>query len=353
MFLAVIFSGYAIAEVLLFRSGIYARYLDPDHAAAGYVERVFYSEVHRPPSGKKDILVIGSSRVEEGFSAKVANQQNADDPYWFVNFGIPAAGDRIWYYLVRDLDPHRDRYAGIAIPIDDYADPDDYEDVADRSSEMLLVVNRIRAADILPYVLSFTTWRSRLEVLRGVTMKGVGYQADFQHLVEHPVRRLQRIADVRAHEAQERYDYGGMQHSLAGLHVNWSNESAVFPAAMPATQRRDLEGIFFHRPPQKGMNRRFEVRWLGALVDLYRTSSTRIILFQVPRGPAPRPVSLAHLSWTVVDDLRKRPWVSVIDGKAFTDLERPELFGDPVHLNADGRKLFSPRLANAVRAALR
>lgn len=352
-FLGVLLAGYLLGEVLLFRSGFYARYLDPDRAAGGYVERVLYSEVHRPRSGKKEILVIGNSRIAEGFSAKIANQQDARDPFWFVNFGIPSTGDRVWYYLVRDLDPHRDRYAAIAIPIEDYADPDDYEDIADRVSEMLLLVNRIRLPDIVPYTLSFSTWKARLEVFRGMTIKGIIYQKDFQQFLEHPSRRLQRISEVHAQEARDRYNYGGMKRSLAGLQVDWTNEKIVFPETMSEKQRRDLTGIIFRRPVQRQRIRAFEVRWLGALVDLYRGSQTRIVLFQVPRGPAVRPTPLVHLSWTITDDLRKRPWVSVIDGHAFEDMERPEWFADDLHLNADGRREFSPRLADAVRSVLR
>lgn len=351
--LGVLLTGYLTAEILLFRSGFYARYLDPDRSAAGYLERVLYSEVHRPRSGKKDILVIGNSRIAEGFSAKIANQQDPRDPFWFVNMAIPSTGDRVWYYLVRDVDPHRDRYAAIVIPIEDYADPDDYEDIADRVSEMLLLVNRIRLSDILPYTLSFTTWKARLEVFRGMTINGIVYQTDFQQFLEHPTRRLQRIAEVHAREALDRYNYGGMKRSLAGVQVDWTNETIVFPQGMSEKQRRDLTGIIFRRPAQRQMARAFEVRWLGALVDLYRGSRTRIVIFQVPRGPAVRPTPLVHLPWTIADELRKRPWVSVIDGHAFEDMERPELFADDLHLNADGRREFSPRLADAVRSVLR
>ena len=351
-FLAVLLGAYALGEILIFHSGFYARFLEPDLSATGYLERILYSEVHRQPTGKKEVLVVGNSRMAEGFSAKIANQYKPGDGYWFVNFGVSGTGDRVWYYLVRDVDPHRNRYAAIVIPIDDYDDPDDYEDVADRASEMPLLANRLGIADIIPYTLSFTTWKSRIQVFRGALIEGVTYQRDFQQFFEHPTRRLKRVADFRAHGAQARYDYGGMNKSLAGLKVDWTNERVTFPTGMPEDQQRDYTSRFFSRPPQLGRNRAFEVRWLGALVDLYRNSKTRIIIFQAPRNPAPRPVSLAHLPWTIVDNLRERPWVSAIDHDTFEDLERGKFFADHVHLNSTGRKLFSPRLADAVKARL-
>ncbi len=117
--------------------------------------------------------------MAEGFSAKLANQYKPQDGYQFVNFAVSGTGDRVWYYLVRAVDPQRNRYAAITIPIDDYDDPDDYEDVADRVSEMPFLINRLRLTDILPYTLSFTNWKSRLQVFRGLIFEGTVYQRDF------------------------------------------------------------------------------------------------------------------------------------------------------------------------------
>ncbi len=132
--------------------------------------------------------------------------------------------------------------------------------------------------------------------------------------------------------------------------VDWVHHTVTFPSDMPEQQRQDLTNTFFSQPPQKGMNRAFEVR---AGWEHWSTSTGapihRIILIQAPRSPAPRPAPPGHLTWTAVDQLCKRPWVSVIDRHAFEDLEKPELFADHVHLNAEGRQWFSPRLAEAIQ----
>jgi len=350
-FLATLLAGYLCADVVLFRSGFYARYLEPQYSATGSLETTLAMERRRPSSGKREILMVGNSRIAEGFSAKIADQQQPQTGFHFSNFAVPGTGNRVWYYLVRDVDPHRNRYAALAIPLDDYEDPDDYEDVADRVAEMPLLVNRIGLRDIVPYTASFTTWKARLQVLRGLLFPATVYQHDFQDFAEHPARRLERIADYRANAAREIAKYDGMKSSLAGLHVDYAHHSITFPSGMPGNKRQDFTNIFFSRPPQAGRNRAFEVRWLGALVDLYRGSATKIVIYQVPRSPAPKP-PLGHLSWTIVDELRKRPWVRVIDRQTFEDLERPELFADHLHLNAEGRKIFSPRLATAITRAL-
>lgn len=350
LFLATLLAGFAFCETVLFRSGFYARFVEPEVSMTGSLERTFYDETHRRLTDKKEVLVIGNSRMAEGFSEKVANEYKQDG-FHFNNVGVPGSGDRIWYYLVRDVDPHRDRYAAIAIPIDDYDDPDDYEDVADRASELPLVINHLRLTDIAPYTLSFTTWKSRLQVFRGLTLEGVVYQRDFQDFLEHPGERLQRVQDFREHGLEYGYGYQGLPHSLAGLHVDWTNHRVTLPPDF-AEKPEAVADQLFRQPPQRGMIRAYEVRWLGALVDLYRDSKTRIVIFQVPRSPAPAPVARVHLPWTSIDELRKRSWVKVADRQTFEDMERPEWFADFAHLNAAGRTVFSPRLADLVKANL-
>ena len=345
-FLAVLVCGYLIAEFLFFRSGFYTRYLEPE-SSTGSFEGTFRLEKNRAPTHKKEVLVVGSSRLAEGFSAKLSDRYKPEDGYRFFNCAVPSSGARTFYYQIRDLDPQRNRYAAIAIPIDDFNDLDDIEDVADRVSDIRLEINRLRVTDIVPYTLSFTRWKSRREILRGVLFKGTVYQLDLADFIEHPTERLARVKMFRENAGGWGYDYGGIERNLAGLNVDWTTRHATYPPGMPEDQRRFLENVFFEKHLQRGRNRDFEVRWLGLLVDRYRDSKTKIIIFQPPRGPFPRPSP--NLPWTAVDELRKRSWVTIIDSHKFESLEKPELFADHVHLNSEGRKIFTPMFVDAVK----
>jgi len=350
-FLAVALGGALLGDALVFRSGFYTQYLEP-LSSTGTYERMFYAEANRRPSGKKEVLVMGNSRVAEGFSAKIANDSKQDG-YWFLNCSVPATGARAFYYFLRDVDPHRDRYAAIAIPLDDYDDPDSIEDPADEVSEMWLVIGRLRIADILPYTWSFHSWNSRFDVFFGTTLKGLAYQRDFQDFIEHAAARLKSARDYRQYGSDWLYAYGGNERSLAGISVDRANHQATFPPGMPQDLQDDLRRQIFLEPPQHGWTRAFEIRWLGALADLYRGSKTRIILYQLPRNAAPRPTPLAHGTSTSVNELGKRSEVTVVDRTVFEALEKPELFFDYIHLNSAGRQLFSPLLAETVKARLR
>jgi hypothetical protein len=351
VFLAVVAGGYLLVESLIFRSGYYARFLEPD-SAAGSFERVFKSEKDRAPSHKKEVLIVGSSRMAEGFSAKVANLDRPEDGFRFANCAIPSAMPRAFYYLIRDLDPKRNRYAAIFVPIDDYDDPDDFEDISDRASELHLLINRLRITDILPYTLSFRSWKTRREVFRGAVFTGTVYQLDLADFIEHPTERLDRVKMFREGGALWAYDYNGIERTLAGLNVDYANHRVTFPPGMPVEQQHFLEETFFRNPPQRGRMRAFELRWLGAVADLYRGSKTRIVFFQAPRSPAPK-VEGAHKPGAAVDELAKRPGVTIIDRHKFESLERPELFADHVHLNSEGRKVFSAIFVEAAKEVLR
>ena len=351
VFLAALVAGAFLADSLVFRSGYYGQFLAP-LSSTGTFERVFFAEVNRPHSGKREVLVLGNSRIAEGFSAKIANEYKPGDGYWFSNCAVPASGPRDWYYFVRDVDPRRSRYNAIVIPIDDYNDVDGTDDPADRLSEMWLVINRLRITDILPYTLSFKSWRARFDVLRGSTLKGLVFQRDLQDFIEQPGNRLKAAKDYREHGSDWLYAYGGASQSLAGVSADFASHRATFPPGMPQDLQDSLSREIFRELPQNGWVRDFQVRWLSALADLYRGSKTRIVIYQLPRNAAPRPTPLVRLPWTTVDELRKRPQVRVIDHGVFETIEKPELFFDFIHLNTAGRKLFSPLLADSVKASL-
>jgi hypothetical protein len=351
LFLVIAFSGALLADAMVFRTGFYGQYLEPVSSTGTY-ERILYAEVHRVSSGKKDVLVLGNSRIAEGFSAKIANEYKQDG-YWFSNCAVPASSARPFYYFVRDVDPHRDRYSAIAVPIDDYNDVDSIDDPADELSEMWLVINRLRLSDILPYALSFQSWLPRFEALRGSTFKGMVFQRDLQEFIEHSRDRLKSAKDYREHGSDWLYAYGGNSPSLAGLSVDWTTHRATFPQGMPQDRQNGLCELMFQAPPQHGWMRAYQIRWLGALADLYRTSKTKVIFFQLPRNAAPRPTPLTHWHSTSIDEMRRRSWVSVVDHSVFEPLEKPELFFDYIHLNTAGRQVFSPLLAETVKARLR
>ncbi len=342
---------FLLIDFTIFRSNFYTRFIEPE-SSEGTFEGTFEHEKTRALTGGKAILVLGSSRIAEGFSAKQVNQLEPKGGYFFINGAVSGAGPRCMYYFVRDLDPQRNRYKAIVMTVDDYTDPDDYEDLANREEDLHSVIARLRFSDIPTFTQSFTTRKTKWTVFAGSLLKSTVYQRDLQEFLDHPQHRLEKAALYRGHRFDWSYDYGGSDHSLAGTTVDWATKTITFPPNIPQPEQDYLRPRLIITAPQNGRVRAYQTRWLGAFADLYRNSKTRIIFIQAPRTPLPRPVSLAHWPWTTVDELAKRPWVSVVDPHTFENLERPELFSDYAHLNSAGQKLFSPALASTLKSIL-
>jgi hypothetical protein len=64
------------------------------------------------------------------------------------------------------------------------------------------------------------------------------------------------------------------------------------------------------------------------------------------------PYPRANYPIKTVDVLAKRPWVTIVDRHKFEPLEKPELFGDLLHMNSDGRAIFTPMLVNLAKETL-
>jgi hypothetical protein len=92
--------------------------------------------------------------------------------------------------------------------------------------------------------------------------------------------------------------------------------------------------------------------WFGRIIDRYRGSRTRIIFARLPRGPIPRPASLAQRTSSSIREFASRPNVLLCEEGAFNSLERPEFFKDAWHLNREGIARFSPMLAKEVARLL-
>ena len=107
--------AFICVDGAIFHSGLYVSILAPS-SYAGRVSRITRAEKERAPSGLKEVLVLGDSRIAEGFSATLANELGSPSGLKFVSLAEPAASANTWYYMVREVDPTARRYAAIVIP---------------------------------------------------------------------------------------------------------------------------------------------------------------------------------------------------------------------------------------------
>jgi len=290
-------------DAVAFRTGVYRRLLEPS-SYAGQVEIM----LDRAARSRAGVLVLGDSRIAEGFSARLADSSG---PLRYFNAAIPGSSPRCWYYLLQRLDPAR--WQTIVVPLDNYEDEDGDWDFADNPLDTAILAGTLTLAAAPEFVLSHSSLPARAAALRAALFKGFAFQRDFQQFLAAPRARLHAVAQFRAHGAEWSDGYQGRPES-----VNPGPIAARVPS------------------PQRGVHHRYRMRWLSKIQEL---AGPRVVAIRLPRGPqvVPSPPGLPSAVRTL--GIVRAPEA------LFAGLERPEFFADTLHLNREGRTRFSLLLA--------
>jgi hypothetical protein len=340
---------FAVFEGLIFHTRLYPSIIEPD-STTGSIELRLHAEARRLKADRNQVLAVGNSRMS--FLPRLADAMTPPTGYTFGSVAAPGTNARCWYYLLRAADPTGQAYAAILIATDDYDELDQAESLENRPWDLHYMLARLQLRDLVEFAGSHSDTSRRVESARGILLKGFVYKRDFQELLLDPPARYSKVGDTDRHWAQWAYDYTGSDESLAGLEIDWQRKVARYPERFTADQRRSVEDVLLReRPPDAGRYTAYYRYWYGRILDHYRGSDTRIIFLRLPRGPVPPPEHASKPD-SAVRQLASRANVILLDEHLFDSLERPELFGDPLHLNRPGMEQFAPMLANAVRSAL-
>jgi hypothetical protein len=344
--LAILLAGVVVCfllDALVFRTRFYTRILDP-HTSTGSLELTLATEAARE-YWARPVLILGDSIMLQGFSPRLANWLQQARGYQFSSAAVPGTRERVWYYLLRDLDRNRTRYNVIVIPMESYDDRDLHEeDPADRAFDTHFVAVRLRLADVPDFAASFHSFDQRLEAARAALLKGFVYRNDVQAFLDHPRRRIADVRQWRKDADWEAYTYDGLDRSLAGLSVDWNTGAISFPAGVSDEDKEIIRtGLLEPIPTQRGYLEEFRRRWLGRIVALYRGTATRILFLRPPTNALPRRYAPADTGHSAVREFASLPGVLLLDEHAFDEFERPEFFYDLHHLNAAGRERFTTK----------
>lgn len=341
--------GFFGADSLLFRTGWYAMHLEPD-SSAGSLEFQLQWLKRTAPVTVPEVLVVGDSRVAEGFSSRVADS-SVQDRLHFWNFGLAGTTPRVWYYALRAADPTRRRFGAIVLAIDRYSDADWFGLSEDRVTDQNFLVMQLGLSDCMDFAMSMNATALRVHALLGCLFRGVMLRPDVQEFLAHPRIRMERTADALKNGLGYISGYGGKPETLRGLTVDWERQTVHFPNGVSDAIQDNVRQFTLPQPvPITGALARYRQRWLGGILDMYKDSPTRLVFLQLPRGPVVRPGTKTGHGF--VDAAALVPRVDVLPADTFSDLERPELYADGLHLNRDGRPIFSQRLAGKIEAIL-
>lgn len=341
---------FLLVEGFLFREGWYYKYFEPN-SSAGWVELHLYWLRRFQPKGKHEVLVVGDSRIAEGFSARQATEISQKRNLYFWNMGIAGSPPRVWYYVLRDADPSRRRFEAIVLAMDHYAEEETFDSMPARLIDLNFVIARLRLADAWDFASTMKTPEQRREAVVGALLKGTVMKYDARAFLEDIRGRITKAKDWREHGLDYYLGYPGLKRDLRGLTADWQARTLHYPPGLSQADKDSIHASLMPSfPPQSGEMTRYRFEWLGRIVALYRNSPTRIIFIEMPRGPLPHPERKAPTKF--LDWARTQPNVSVIDQTTFRDLETTDRFFDGMHMNRIGRTEFTARLAENVQELL-
>ena len=331
----------------IFHTHLYSSILAPD-SYAGRVAAITRAEKQRPSSGLKEVLVLGDSRMAEGFSTAVADELGSAAGLKFVNLAEPASTIVTWHYLLREVDPTAQRYWAIIVPYGIGYEPKTAEGLRISMAAPLL-----RYRDSFRFASAFQTWSGRFRAFTACLLRGSAYQNDVVDLLQHPIARI-RSVQLEPTRLRSRAVYEGRDYDIVGTSYDPKTGQVTFPPRLNEAQREVIRKSLV-QPSQSETQHFLKMQRDGIqrIFNHYSDSSTAIVLTPVPRSPfggLPGFSFAGHSAFP--SELAKRAAFSLPE-QTFDFLEKPEYYFDGYHLNAKGRQKFTRKLVAEVVGQLR
>ena len=340
-------AAFICADGLIFHSGLYVSVLAPD-SYAGRVAEITRVERERAPSGLKEVLILGDSRIAEGFSATLANELGSARGLKFVSLAEPAASANTWYYMVREVDPNTRRYSAIVIPYGVGYEPNSAD-----ALRISMTAPLLRYGDCFNFASGFQRWSGRFRAFTACILRGSAYQDDVVDLVEHPIARVGSIQrePTRMHSREV---YKGRDYDLVGTSYNATTGQVRFAQQLTEAQRLVFRKSLI-QPSQSDVEYSLKLQrdWIPRILNRYSKSATAVVLTPVPRGPFVELPGFSRGHESVLPSSVLQRTAFSLPAHTFDLLEKPEYYFDAFHLNAKGRQRFTETLVSELIGRLR
>ncbi len=335
-------------ESLVYRSGAYLRIASSESNTGAVVNSLMMLEAQYQ-AGRRTVLVLGDSRVAEGFSGPTAS---AAGDIVFINIAVPGSTPRTWYYLLREI--NRRGYSVEAVLL---AMPSQVP--ASRLPDWPLSPNQdlplLGLRDLGSYPRSFDSEVMRRRARQALLFPAMTLRQDTRALLVDPGERWVEITQTRALYLAAVPGYPGRDSRMPELAMSTDRTVTDFGQAS-AEQRAQIQVLIDDQAKSSdlqtlALNREYLSRWIGKTVRLMQHQGARTLVAALPRAPYPelltaQPGPPMPELWAGIPGLTSLP-----EG-LLADLEQAQYFFDAIHANRAGREQISSRLGDSVRAAL-
>ena len=339
-------AAFVCLDGVIFHTGLYVSILAPD-SYAGRLAVITRAEKQRPPSGLKEVLVLGDSRMAEGFSIAVADELGSAAGFKFVTLAEPASTANTWYYMLREVDPTAQRYWAIVLPYGI-----GYEPTSAESLRISMAAPLLRYGDCFTFASAFQQWSGRFRAVTACILRGSAYQSDVADFLEHPIARIENVQRESA-MVRARAVYKGRDYDMVGTSYDATTGQMTFPPRLTEAQREAIRKSLL-QPSQSEMqySLRLQRDWIPRILNRYSKSATAIVLTPVPRGPFAELPAFSVAQRASFPKVTRQRTFFYLPEQTFDFLEKPDYYFDAFHLNAKGRQRFTERLVNDLVARL-
>lgn len=344
------FAIFALADALAFRTGAYRGLLDPA-SSTGTFERTVDALRTLPTDARRDVLVLGDSRIYSGLDPGAAGR--ASGTLRFLDGAVPGTTPRCWPFFLRAVDPQATRFRAVVIPVDTYSDDDSAIGSIDgdnRPMDLRYVVFHTRLTDIPKLAGSFSDPRLRLETAFDLLWRAPVLRDDVQELLGDPAARLRALAQDGQTDSDDPLVAHPRSESLAGMRVDFERGTIGFPPGVSSDERAAiaLQVLPVARPSPSYA--RYRLRWLAPIAARYAVAGVPVIFVRIPTRPAHRSAS-PNASGSL-PAIARAYGAALLPAAPYLALERPEFFADHDHLNRAGSERFSALLGADVARLL-
>jgi hypothetical protein len=346
-------SVVVLIDAAVFRSGAYTPLIEFDSTAGSVVTATRAIDRWYDPA-RRNVLVLGDSKVGQGFSALLADASAARPDLHFINGSVAGTTPRVWSYLLREIDPQARRFAAVVMMVD-YDERHQRADLTNYAPDTSYVEPLLRLSDLIGYPATFTDAAQRERARRAILFPMTALRADILSLLAHPLRRIHEIRKIRPRWIADALAYAGREGHLpelpidpaTGMPGDWGTDAGANRAGFSDYFRELRKQTDAHL---QAANRAYVDKWIGEIARRYRANRAPVIVFCMPRGPWQTELIGAPEAGSALRRLVDERLVTALPGDAFSGLEQPRYFFDLQHLNRDGRERFTPMLARQVAA---
>jgi hypothetical protein len=340
-------AAFICVDGLVFHTELYTSILAPE-SYGGRMAAITRAEKNRISSGLKEVLVLGDSRMAEGFSPAVADKLSSVDGLKFVNLAEPASAVNIWDYMLREVDPAGNRYSAIVVPYGVGFEPHSADNLRISMAAPLL-----RYTDCFNFASAFQRWSGRCRAFTACILRGSAFQSDVVDFLEDPMARFRSIQREPT-RVQSRNLYQGRNYDIVGTSYDPKTGQVTFPPRLTEAQREAIRDSLT-KPSQSETQDflRMQREGIQRILNRYSASSTKIVLTPVPRGPFAGLPGASMTFHAVFPSITTHKSVFSVPEQTFDFLEKPEYYFDGFHLNAKGRQQFTETLVAELLQRLR